>query len=82
MRALWRQFQEWRTNRMVTKFIVKAAVFMLEEASRRLHGPLSREEVHEMLTSFNDWLCADIARIDALVDRPTRTVHLFLSERL
>lgn len=79
----WQRFRAWRCERLMRRLVYTSAETMLVLAARRLGRKLSAAEAEDLPRWYGAWLCADNARILALVhERPTRVIHLFLSELL
>jgi hypothetical protein len=71
----------WRMDKLSESFITASAEAMLQLAAQRFQVRLTPDDQHFLLEKFNDWLMAGgDARIAEMIDRPVRTINVFLSQ--
>jgi hypothetical protein len=79
--TLWRRFQEWRSDRLITRCVYAGAEAMLDLAARQFSEQLTDAEKDALVASYGQWLTSGgDDRLNAFIDEPVRTIHLFLSE--
>lgn len=78
--SVWRRFQRWRFNRDVSNFVYMSAETMLTMAADRLGRELTKQERDDLPAIYGKWLVEEgETRLNMLLDRPVRTLHLFCS---
>ena len=77
--SLRHRWTAWRRRRLISRIVTVAADTMLERAERE--GPISALERDDLRHAFYAWIHADRRHAEALLDRPERTINLFLSQR-
>jgi hypothetical protein len=78
--SLWRWVQGWRHDRMIRRLVHLSADVMLSAADEEFRESLTDKEKQILVRRYNDWLCGDESRLLGLINQPTRTVQMFLSD--
>jgi hypothetical protein len=77
--SLWPRWTAWRRRRLISRIVTVAADTMLGRAEGQ--GPMSALEREDLRHAFYASIHAGRRHAEALLDRPERTINLFLSQR-
>lgn len=76
------RFRAWRRRRLEQRLCKSAVLAVLSLAEQRLGRELTQDENSMLAWRFAKWMEDEPSRVTHLLDAPTRTLQLFLSEVL